>query len=543
MTSLEELETVESEKISNADVSDITERDVPPKKKQRIFYGSLETSMQNKNNDGSGAIQTGIEAGNINLDRKPKAPTTQTDGVVQAGSGAVVVGLGQMDDKEKNAILGEFERKRRLRTLAVPTDDIAVRAALREMDEPITLFAEDKGLRRNRLKELTMLNLEEEAEAALTKPKVEKSIEEKEKEQKKQDVWYHEGPKELQTARLFIAEYSIPRARERLEKEREAAQAKTSIVQIQELHSRMKNFTTHSSQIGGDRPLSCAQFSPDGSRIAVSDWSGSCSLWDENCNVKSKLRGHKEQVSWLAWQPQSCTSLSPSAANLASCGHDGAVHLWSLDQDTPIATLEGHSKRVGRVAFHPSGRYLGTTCFDKSWRLWDVEAQKEVLHQEGHSREVFGIAFQKDGAFAVTTGMDALGRAWDLRSGRCIWDMKGHVKNVLAVDIAPDGHYIATGSDDHTIKIWEMRQKKCIYTLPAHNNLVSTVKFEPNNGRYLVSCSFDRTIKIWSHPQWTVLRTLQGHEGKILACDINNDGSKILSAGYDRTFKLWSSGI
>ncbi|KNC78481.1 hypothetical protein SARC_09095 [Sphaeroforma arctica JP610] len=92
--------------------------------------------------------------------------------------------------------------------------------------------------------------------------------------------------------------------------------------------------------------------------------------------------------------------------------------------------------------------------------------------------------------------MDAVGRVWDLRSGRCVWDMFGHVKNVLAVDVAPDGHYIATGSDDHTVKIWEMRQRKCIYTLPAHNNLVSTVKFEPNNGRYLASSSFDKTIKV-----------------------------------------------
>ena len=28
--------------------------------------------------------------------------------------------------------------------------------------------------------------------------------------------------------------------------------------------------------------------------------------------------------------------------------------------DTPVAELEGHPSRVARMAFHPSGRFLGT---------------------------------------------------------------------------------------------------------------------------------------------------------------------------------------
>ncbi|KNC71416.1 hypothetical protein SARC_16045, partial [Sphaeroforma arctica JP610] len=52
----------------------------------------------------------------------------------------------------------------------------------------------------------------------------------------------------------------------------------------------MKNFTTYSSQIGAGRPLSCAQFSPDSTRIAVSDWSGAVTLWDSNCKQTSRLR-------------------------------------------------------------------------------------------------------------------------------------------------------------------------------------------------------------------------------------------------------------
>jgi hypothetical protein len=44
--------------------------------------------------------------------------------------------------EEHQAILDEFERKKRARTLAVPTDDGRVRAKLRELGEPQCLFGE-----------------------------------------------------------------------------------------------------------------------------------------------------------------------------------------------------------------------------------------------------------------------------------------------------------------------------------------------------------------------------------------------------------------
>jgi U4/U6 small nuclear ribonucleoprotein PRP4 len=43
---------------------------------------------------------------------------------------------------ENKLILDELERKKKARSLAVPTDDNKVKARLREIGEPITLFGE-----------------------------------------------------------------------------------------------------------------------------------------------------------------------------------------------------------------------------------------------------------------------------------------------------------------------------------------------------------------------------------------------------------------
>jgi hypothetical protein len=71
--------------------------------------------------------------------------------------------------------------------------------------------------------------------------------------------------------------------------------------------------------------------------------------------------------------------------------------------------LQGHTDRLGRVAFHPMGRHLATASFDTTWRLWDCETGACLLEQEGHSRAVYAVAFQQDGALAGSVGLDALG--------------------------------------------------------------------------------------------------------------------------------------
>lgn len=43
---------------------------------------------------------------------------------------------------ENKVILDELERKKKARSMAVPTDDNRVKARLREIGEPITLFGE-----------------------------------------------------------------------------------------------------------------------------------------------------------------------------------------------------------------------------------------------------------------------------------------------------------------------------------------------------------------------------------------------------------------
>eukprot|EP00037_Helgoeca_nana_P006132 m.56919 g.56919 ORF g.56919 m.56919 type:complete len:529 (-) comp17036_c0_seq1:364-1950(-) len=473
----------------------------------------------------SASVLAGIAAGNINL-------TTSTDRMALSGAAKT-----EVDRHEE--LLAQFERRKQIRQLHVPTDDGEVKKMLREYANPICLFGEGPGERRDRLRDL-IASLGDRA--AIRKRPLTEDVG-GEAQDEVQEVWYHEGSAELKEERMKIAEYSLTKARDRLKRARLklARPDPEENADRQKLHNRLRNFGNYCSQVGDNRPISSCEFSPDGKTLATASWSGLCKLWSvPECTLKRTLKGHTQRVSCITWHPQATLSQESSALNMATSDADGVVRLWNLDSDAPIDTIKGHSKRVPRLSFHPSGRYLGTACYDNSWRLWDVERKEEVLHQEGHSRPVYCMAFHKDGSLVGTGGLDAHGRIWDMRSGKNVLVLQGHLKEILGIDFSSNGYHCVTGSDDHTVRLWDLRQRKSVYTIPAHTNLVSSLKYHPD-GETLVTGSFDNTAKIWGMPGCSSLKTLNGHEGKVMCVDISNDCKFVVSGSYDRTFKLWAT--
>lgn len=487
------------------------------KEKQRLAAGASEGSLAGD------AVKAGIAAGNINI------------------SSGKTMDLEKEYEQSQAELLADFERRKKAKKIQVSTDDAEVKAHLRQLGEPICLFGEGPADRRERLRHV----LAEKGEDTLKKQKAEEEISKKKKEEEN-ITWYHEGTESLKEARLWIAEYSIPRAKARIRKQKEEKHfAAQKSVMSQDIQKRIRSVTNECSQIGDTRPLSFCQFSPNGKMLATASWSGLCKLWSiPDCTEIRTLRGHDCNVGAIVFHPRATLDLEDTACCMASCSQDGAVKLWNLVGEEPIADIEGHAPyRVSRLAYHPSGRFLATCCFDNSWRLWDLEAAEEILHQEGHSKPVYDVCFQCDGALSATGGLDGYGRVWDLRTGRCIMFLEGHLKAVLAVDFNPDGYHLATGSEDNTAKLWDVRMRRCIYTIPAHTSLISKVKFQPKNGRYLVTASYDCTSKVWAHPVGAPIKTLAGHEGKVMGVDISPDLHYIASVSFDRTFKLWASEV
>ncbi|GAM90870.1 hypothetical protein ANO11243_089160 [Dothideomycetidae sp. 11243] len=461
-----------------------------------------------------------------------------------------------------SAVLAEFSRKRKAAAIAVPTDDGHVRTRLRQMDEPMTLFGERPEDRRDRLRALLYAQQEggEEDEAMLDADGEAEDADEANQE------FYTAGTPELAAARNAIAKYSLPRARRRVEYQKleSSIPLKSHVDHRTTIRDRLAGFELFGSQIAGDRPVGMARFAPDGQMIAAGNWGGSVRLLSvPNLEEKMVLRGHTSQVSGIAWLPGSSSpssSESDSTLKLASGGGEGNVNLWSLNQDTPLATLQGHSGRVCRVEFHPSGRYLASASYDTTWRLWDVETTTELLLQEGHSREAFAISFNTDGSLLASAGLDSVACLWDVRTGRRILYLESHISPIYALDWNVDGYRIMTGSGDGFAKCWDIRMMRETASIGAHKGGVTDLRWfkgvdgpisydgssttgelQPKKaGTFFVSSGFDRNVNIFSADDWALCKSLSGHGGNVLSTDVTSDARWIVSSGHDRTVKLWA---
>ena len=439
------------------------------------------------------------------------------------------------------------------RSIVVPTNENDIKAKLRELYEPITLFGENIDDRRERLQillaRIATTTGEIEAESILTyhapRSKAEMIAEERKKmEQIKLKaeleetglIAISEGSNQLLIARKKIATYSLEKSKNRISLEKsyrtntELSQSNVSV--LDSWLEKVKTVAPILSNRTDSRPLSTAAINSDNSEISTSGWAGLVSQYDFN---------GKSIRSWLAHNDRVVDLIYYGNQNeiLATGSVDRTIRVWnpSINISEPIATLSGHFDRISKLEYHPSG-YLLSGSFDCTFRMWDITTNQNVLIQDGHAKGISSISLHPDGSLLSTADLGGICRLFDLRTGKAIFDMKRHIKQVNCSDWHRDGWTLATGSEDGSVCIWDIRSKKISYSIPAHGKIITSVKFQ-KQGAFLLTSSFDNSIKFFSCKDWGLLNTLTLHEDKVASVTISEDSKFLVSTCFDKSWKLW----
>ncbi|CAL9729802.1 U4/U6 small nuclear ribonucleoprotein Prp4p [Monosporozyma unispora] len=446
----------------------------------------------------------------------------------------------------------ELERAKNERLSVIPDDyqDEDVRRILKQFHEPETLLDEDEESRRDRLAKLLFSNksllyhLEEfnplNRDEINDKDIHMGSDDDEELEDDDEEDFYTPANQELIKARKTIISYSLKNTEARLKKQRSVAKTVIIPAEIQRRRAYNKTLQTFSlmgSQVASTRPISRVSISLKGDYFATGSWAGDIKLFNsKTLEPRHDLStAHSGKIGGLDW--------NSSGTQLVSGAEDTFVKIHNYHGDSQtlqtVSSIKAHEQRVVTTKFHPSDRYIASTSFDTTWKLWDVETSKELLLQEGHAKEVYSLAFHHDGALVCTGGLDNLGMVWDIRSGSLVMTLSGHVKSVYAVDWSPNGYNLATAGGDGAIHIWDMRNQRIEQKILAHKSIISSLQFEPTDGKCLISSSYDKFINVYSCGDWNKIVTLQGHTDKILDATLSNDSQYIISSGWDRSVKLW----
>ena len=461
--------------------------------------------------------------------------------------------------RRREELVAEFESRRRLRATHAPTEDAAVRRALRRRGEPVTVFGEGPGDRRERLRGiLAALDAVDGGELEDARADADDGGDGNDDEtthgRRQKEVFYTEGTQKLLEARVELAEWSLPRAAKRLATQRatRADATRDERTETDAVVATTSRFQAQCSEIGdATRPLCGVRFYDGGKRAVSASWSGEVKRWscdagsgDLTCDLTIRATDHR-----ITGVDAIDKTATPGEDDLIATAHaDGTAAVWAASDGSRRVEFRGHASRCGKVAFHPNGgKYIATAGFDATWRLWNVATGDELLCQEGHAKEVYDVAFHPDGSLAASVGLDAVGRVWDLRTGRSIAVLRGHVKQILSVDFSPNGYHLVTGSDDRTVRCWDLRKSaECAYTSAAHSGLVSCVKYEKttSNGAFFASCSYDGTVNVYSGRDFALNARLGGSSGgaevvnKLTGVDVAGDA--LVVSGFDKTLKLYT---
>ena len=229
--------------------------------------------------------------------------------------------------------LRRLELKQRARSIVVPTDLGEIKARLRELGQPVTLFGEGPADRRERLREsIAALELDDgqlsQVQELMSRRRAPTAGRQTEAAQThaKESV-FSPATEAMVEVRQFLAGYSFARARERiLRTNRIRSSEKEQFEEDRvaaELFAHSREVAVNASQFIDERPATCVRFSPEGGLLATSALGTSVKLWNSSdMRLVQELKGHEERVKALAWHPESGPQL------LASASADGSCILW-----------------------------------------------------------------------------------------------------------------------------------------------------------------------------------------------------------------------
>lgn len=139
------------------------------------------------------------------------------------------------------------------------------------------------------------------------------------------------------------------------------------------------------------------------------------------------LQGHQGAVIELQFDPF-------DEYKLFTGSEDGTIRGWNIPEtglannDVPsVVQLNGHTKKVGILSFHPSARgVLASAGMDNTIHIWDVETQKSKFTHKGAQDWIFSLNWNLDGSLLNMTTRDKKVSILDSRTGSIVASTTSH---------------------------------------------------------------------------------------------------------------------
>uniref|UniRef100_H2YPL1 Fizzy-related protein homolog n=1 Tax=Ciona savignyi TaxID=51511 RepID=H2YPL1_CIOSA len=285
-----------------------------------------------------------------------------------------------------------------------------------------------------------------------------------------------------------------------------------------------------------------------------------------------------------------------SSSNVLSVGLGACVYLWSActSQVIRLCDLGTDGDSVTSVNWNDRGNLVAVGTHKGYVQVWDALANKKIKQLEGHTYRVGALAWNGDQLSSGSRDRIILQR--DIRSssatapGNSDRKLVGHRQEVCGLKWSPDQQHLASGGNDNRLLVWNASTSSANQSQPAqtyceHLAAVKAIAWSPHQHGLLASGggTADRCIRfwntltqqplqcvdtgsqvcnlawskhaselvsthgysqnqilLWKYPSLKQVAKLTGHTYRVLYLATSPDGEAIVTGAGDETLRFWN---
>lgn len=278
---------------------------------------------------------------------------------------------------------------------------------------------------------------------------------------------------------------------------------------------------------------------------------GSCVyLWSAHTGKVIKLceLSLEDPITSLSWVQKGST--------LAIGTNRGLVHIWDAERREHLRTMEGHTARIGTLAW--SNSTLCTGSRDRSILLRDVRAPAQHHSRLSyHRQEICGLKWSAHDSHTLASGgNDNKLYVWDTRGSSAaggdglipLWKFHEHQAAVKALAWAPNTTNLLAsggGTQDKRLRFWNTLNGTLIQEIDTGSQ-VCNLTWSTNSNELLSTHGFSSTraqnqVCIWNYPSLDQTATFSGHTHRVLYLAMSPDGQTVVTGASDETLRFWKA--
>ncbi|XP_052229771.1 coronin-1C-A-like isoform X2 [Dreissena polymorpha] len=267
------------------------------------------------------------------------------------------------------------------------------------------------------------------------------------------------------------------------------------------------------------------------------------------------VSGHKGAVLDIKWCPHNDDVI-------ASCSEDCMIKVWQIPEegilttitdDDAVAELEGHTKRVFRIEWHPSAlNILLSAGADNKMFLWNV-GSGEAMWEIETPDIIFSMAFNYDGTRFATTCKDKMLRIFNTRDGDLLKENKCHDGSKPSqVAYLKDEKIFTTGfsrMSERQYALWDMNDLSTPMTIEMIDNSNGVIFpfYDQDTGMIFLCGKGDSLIRYYEvtdeAPYVHYLSLYQSKEAQRGMGSMPKRGLNVNNCEIARFYKLLNNGL